>query len=162
MNEAIHLRPEKSSDETFLRSLFATTRVDVTFSGLPPDQKQLFLKMQFDAQRLHYRTKYKDTEFLIIEQYGRRIGRLYLCRMPDQIRVMDITLIPEHRNQGIGSGLIRSVQDEARTKGLPVTLHAEKVDQTADYYRHLGFEVAAELEMHYFMKWVAGSSVILT
>lgn len=163
MNETeVKLRPEKSSDERFLRKLFATTRVDVTFSHLPEEQKQQFLRMQFDAQRHYYRNHYENARFLVIEYNGRPVGRLYTSRMPDQIRVMDITLIPEYRSKGIGSRLLTSIQDEARSLALPVTLHAEKLGNMARYYEKLGFEVVEEKETHFFMKWTAGASVIIT
>ena len=117
--------------------------------------------MQFNAQRQHYRKAYQNTQFLIIESNGKRIGRLYLSRMEDQIRIMDITLAPSSRGQGIGSNLIREVQDEARSAGLAVTLHAEKLGQMAKYYERLGFEVIEEKEAHFFMKWVAPSAIII-
>lgn len=163
MSEAeIKLRPEKSSDVPFLRKLYATTRVDVTFSGLPDEQKQQFIRMQFDAQRQSYRSNYENAEFHIIERHGRPIGRLYVARLTQEIRVMDITIIPDHRKKGIGSGLLRSVQSEGRSIGLPVTLHAEKMGNMAEFYKRLGFEIVDEKEAHFFMKWFVGSSVIIT
>ncbi|MEQ9406772.1 MAG: GNAT family N-acetyltransferase [Fuerstiella sp.] len=163
MNDSdIKLRPEKSSDVPFLRKLFATTRVDVTFSGLPEEQKQQFIRMQFDAQRRAYHSNYENASFHIIERHGRPIGRLYVARLPSEIRVIDITLIPAHRSKGIGSSLLRSIQAEGRTMGLPVTLHAEKMGNMAAYYRKLGFEVVEEKEAHVFMKWTGSSSVIIT
>ena len=158
----IELRPEKSSDVPFLRKLYATTRVDVTFSGLPEEQKQQFIRMQFDAQRHSYRSNYENAEFHIIERNGRPIGRLYVARLAQEIRVIDITISPNHRNKGIGTGLLRSVQSEGKSMGLPVTLHAEKMGNMAEYYKRLGFEIVEEKEGHFFMKWVAGSSVIIT
>ena len=136
--------------------------MDVIFSNLPEEQKQHFINMQFDAQRYHYQTYYDNAEFQIIEQNRRSIGRLYVDRMPDQIRVMDLTLIPERRNKGIGSRLIRAVQSQAKALGLPVTLHAEKLGSEVEFYKQLGFEIVGEKEEHFFMKWVAGASIIIT
>lgn len=161
-NSQVSLRPEKASDESFLRKLFATTRVDVTFSSLPPEQKQQFLRMQFDAQRYHYRTHYSRAEFSVIEQNGRAAGRLYVAPLEEEIRVIDITLMPAYRGKGIGTQLLRDVQDRARSMRLPVTLHAEKMGNMAEYYKRLGFEVVSELEAHFFMKWTSGSSIIVT
>ena len=161
-NSEIRLRPEESSDLPFLRALFATTRVDVTFSNLPQEQKKHFIQMQFDAQRHHYCSYYQNTEFHIIEQDGCPIGRLYLSRMPDQIRVMELTISPEHRGKGIGSRLLKAVQAQAQSLGLAVTLHAEKMGNMVEFYKPLGFEVVEEKEAHFFMKWVARSSIIST
>ena len=158
----VKLRREEDSDLPFLRSLFASTRVDVTFSHLPEEQKAHFIKMQFDAQRRHYKTYYQNAEFNIIQQNRRRIGRFYVCRMPDQIRVMEVTLIPEARRKGIGSRLIRMVQEEAKGVGMPVTLHAEKLGTEVEFYQRLGFEIVEVKESHFFMKWVAGASIFIT
>jgi GNAT superfamily N-acetyltransferase len=158
----VHLRPETNADIPFLRTLYATTRVDVTFSGLPEEQKRQFLEMQFNAQHHHYRTQYENTTFSIIEVNRHPAGRLYTSRMTDQIRVVDISLTPQYRRQGIGAGLLRSIQLEAQSLGLPVTLHAEKMGSVVDFYKQLDFEVLDETTTHFFMKWVAGASVIVS
>jgi GNAT superfamily N-acetyltransferase len=82
--------------------------------------------------------------------------------MTDQIRVVDISLTPQYRRQGIGAGLLRSIQLEAQSLGLPVTLHAEKMGSVVDFYKQLDFEVLDETTTHFFMKWVAGASVIVS
>ena len=156
----IRLRPEKGSDLKFVRNLFAQTRVDVTFSALPPEQKQQFIEMQFNAQREHYRTRVPNPEFLIVEYEGRRIGRLYLSRPGDELRVVDITIDGQFRGQGAGKTLLRALQAEARMSGIPVTLHAEKHGNMVEYYKTLDFEVIEEKTAHFFMKWTASSSVI--
>ena len=157
----VRLRSETNADVPFLRKLFGTTRIDVTFSSLPDQQKQQFIEMQFVAQRQHYRKTYQNAQFLIIESGEKRIGRLYLSRMESEIRIMDITLMPEARGNGIGSKLIRDVQDEARASGLAVTLHAEKMGQMSAYYERFGFEVVEEKEAHFFMKWNPKSVLII-
>ena len=156
----VTLRPETNADVPFLRSLYATTRVDVTFSGLPEEQKKHFIDMQFNAQRTCYYNDYPNIDFSIIEVNRRPAGRLYLSRMPEEIRVMDISVLPAFRNKGIGSRLLRMVQDEARSRGLSVTLHAEKFGNMARFYERLGFEVTEEKQEHFFMKWTASSAII--
>jgi N-acetylglutamate synthase-like GNAT family acetyltransferase len=162
MKQEVHLRPEKLSDLPFLRALFATTRVDVMFSDLPDAQKQQFLEMQFNAQRNHYRSHYENAKFLIVEQGGRAIGRLYVAYLATEIRVIDISIMPDHRNQGVGSNLLRTIQSEARATGLPVTLHAEKLGNLAAYYERFGFEILEEKELHFLMKWTTGATMIIT
>lgn len=156
----LRLRPETERDIPFLRSLFATTRVDVTFSQLPEEQKKQFLRTQFDAQRHHYCSHFNNRDFQVIELNGQPVGRLYLARMSSEIRVIDIIISPKHRKQGIGSRLLKAVQSQAKALGLDVTLHAEKMDNMVEYYLPLGFEIVEEKELHFFMKWTASSSII--
>ena len=66
--------------------------------------------------------------------------------MPDQLRVMDLTLLPESRNKGIGSRMLRDVQSEARSLALPVTLHAEKMENMDKYYQWPVFEIVWKLK----------------
>ena len=157
----IQLRPERESDLSFLMALYTSTRIDVALSGLPDNKKQEFIEMQFHAQRYSYRTNYVNPEFLIIEKDGQPAGRLYRSRSPSETRVIDITIAPQYRGQGIGSCLIRAIQYEAKIDGVPVTLHAEKMGDMSNYYKKFGFEVVEEKEMHYFMKWSAGSSIFV-
>ena len=118
----IKLRPEETSDLPFLLALYASTRMDVALSGLPDAQQREFIEMQFHAQRYSYHSNYVNAQFAIVEKDGRPVGRLYLSRMPAETRVIDITIAPEYRNQGIGSTLLRAVQTEAKMDGVPVTL----------------------------------------
>ena len=157
----IQLVAEKPSDEKFLRALYSTTRTDVKFSALPPEQKQQFINMQFDAQRYHYRTQFQNVDFWIVKQNGRSVGRLYLSETPEELRVIDISLVPECRRKGIGSRLLRSIQIDAGSRKLPVTLHAEKHGGTKPFYERLGFEVVEEKKTHYFMKWTKDTQVLI-
>ena len=108
------LRPETEADLEFLYHLYASTRADeMAALDWTPEQKEAFLRMQFSAQRGHYREHYRDCRFDVIEREGEAIGRLYVLRRPDDIIVVDIALMPEHRGQGLGGGLMRALLDEA-------------------------------------------------
>jgi len=73
--------------------------------------------MQFAAQDAHYRRHYPNTQYSIIEVQGVSAGRLYVDRCEKEIRIIDIALLPEHRRAGIGTKLLRELQDEARIGG---------------------------------------------
>lgn len=116
-------------------------------------QKIEFLTQQFDAQRKHYRTHYPNARFELIEQAGEPIGRLYLAQVEGEIRLMDIALLPERRNQGIGGGLTGALLDFARQVGLKVTLHVEEENPVKRLYERLGFEVVGEQSFYKKMAW---------
>src|SRR3712207_2371416 len=42
-----------------------------------------------------------------------RSGRLDVARWPDELRIVDIALLPEHRNAGVGTALLRELQAKA-------------------------------------------------
>jgi ribosomal protein S18 acetylase RimI-like enzyme len=107
---AIAFRRCTDADVPFLRHLYGTTR-DEELRLVPwtDDEKRQFLDMQFAAQKAHYEGHYPECEFLVIEFDGVAIGRLYIDRGDDDIRIADIALLPEFRGRGIGRRLMEEI-----------------------------------------------------
>jgi ribosomal protein S18 acetylase RimI-like enzyme len=142
VTETLTLRKITPPDESFLRVVYASTRTEeLAQVDWNETQKDAFLQMQFDAQHAHYQTHYPTAEFLIIERAGEAIGRLYLARLPDEFRLIDIALLPQHRGQGIGSHLLRRILKEAEAAGKPVRIHVERTNPALHFYQRLGFQV---------------------
>ncbi len=151
------LRPETEEDLEFLYHLYASTRADeLALLDWTEDEKESFLRMQFSAQRGYYREHYWESRFDVIEREGEAIGRLYVARWPDDIRVVDITLMPEHRGQGLGGGLMRALLDEAAAAGKSVSIHVEVYNPALRLYERLGFQAKGEDNGIYrLMEWRA-------
>jgi ribosomal protein S18 acetylase RimI-like enzyme len=136
--------------------LYASTRAEelqlVAWTG---DAKAAFIEQQFTAQDVAYRARYPDGKFLLIEQSGRPIGRLYLARLSDEIRVVDVTLVPDARGRGIGTALIGAVLAEAAGAGLAVRLHVEQWNRAMGWYERLGFRRLETRGIYEFMEWRA-------
>ena len=75
-------------------------------------------------------------------------------RRSDEIRVIDIALLPEFRRRGIGSSLMDQILDEAVKNNLPVTIHVERFNPALHFYQRLGFRLAEDKGIYYFMKWL--------
>jgi len=158
LDPGIALRPVRDGDEPFLRSLYASTRADELAQVPWTDaQKRAFADMQFDAQHHHYREVFPNAEFSIVERDGQPIGRLYVDRRAKEIRIVDIALIPETRNLGIGGRLLGTVLEEGRRTGKPVTIHVEKFNPAARLYERLGFREIEDRGVHRLMEWSPGS-----
>ena len=119
-------------------------------------EKLVFLRMQFDAQDSYYRQSYPDARFDVIEQAGTPVGRLYVARLEDELRVIDIALLPEHRGRGIGSQLMSDVLAEADARHLRVTLHVEPWNRARELYIRLGFRVVRRGDVYDLMERPAG------
>lgn len=117
------------------------------------EQKEAFLRSQFAAQDQFYRENYPGAVFQIILLDESQAGRLYMHRRADEIRIMDITLLPEFRGRGIGTQLLRQVLDEGRAENLPVTIHVERFNPALRWYERLGFRLAEDKGVYYFLKW---------
>lgn len=117
------------------------------------EQKAAFLRQQFEAQDAYYREHYAGAEFLILEWDGQAVGRLYVDRWPGEIRLMDVALLPEARGQGVGTRLLRELQDEARAAGKPLRIHVERFNPALRLYERLGFRVLEDRGVYLFLEW---------
>src|SRR5438067_678532 len=110
----IAMRPSQAADDAFLFTVHASTReTEMALVNWPQPQKDAFLHMQFNAQRHHYQTYYPHAEYYTILGNtilgsGLSVGRMILDQSQDPILMIDIALLPEHRNQGIGTALIKA------------------------------------------------------
>jgi GNAT superfamily N-acetyltransferase len=140
MTSSTSFRPISPEDQPFLSRLYASTRwEEVAQTGWDLEEQDRFLRMQFAAQHEFYMEQFAGADFHIIELQDEPIGRLYVDRREDEIRIIDIALLPEHRNKGIGSALLKDILAEARGAALPVRIHVERNNPALGLYQRLGF-----------------------
>lgn len=136
----LSLRQITEHDLAFLANVYASTRIEeLAQTGWPIDQQHSFLQQQFDAQHKHYQRHYPEASFDLILLGGEPVGRLYVSRWNEQIRIVDIALLAEFRGKNIGSQLLRDLFSEARSKGQYVSIHVEKNNPAMGWYKRLGF-----------------------
>jgi ribosomal protein S18 acetylase RimI-like enzyme len=151
--ESITLRPIRAEDENFLYAVYASTRQE-ELAPVPwsDSQKAAFLRIQFDAQHQYYQEQYEGAEFQVILRNEHPVGRLYVHRRPDEIRIVDIALLPEHRRAGIGGTLLRQLLDDADCAGMPLTIHVERFNPALHFYERLGFRTIGDTGVYLFME----------
>jgi ribosomal protein S18 acetylase RimI-like enzyme len=142
----IGLRAATEADRPFLFEVFASTRADeLAAMPWPEAAKQAFLAQQFTAQDADYRGRWPDGRFLVVERDGVPVGRLYRCEPAgDELRLIDLALLPEARGAGIGTGLLADLLAEADARSLRTTLHVEKRNPARRLYDRLGFAETSE------------------
>ena len=148
------LRAATSDDKQFLRAVYASTRAE-ELARVPwsDEQKRAFTDMQFAAQDADYRQNYPAAQYSIIEVQGIPAGRLYVDRCKKKIRIIDIALLPEHRRAGLGTKLLRALQDEARSAGKTLTIHVEKFNPALSLYHRLGFQQVEDKGVYLLLEW---------
>jgi ribosomal protein S18 acetylase RimI-like enzyme len=150
---AITLRPIREEDTGFLQEVYFSTRREELQPVLWPDvQKRAFLLQQFDAQHTDYHRNYPNASYDVIEEDGRTIGRLYVDRRPDELHILDIALLPEHRGRGIGRSLLRTLLAEAHGQGKPVRIYVEHNNRARSLYRRLGFRAIGDTGVYLLME----------
>ena len=66
---------------------------------------------------------------------------------------MDISLLPEYRNRGLGAALIHDLMAECAASREPLRLQVAKGNRAARLYERLGFLKTGEDEIYYHMWW---------
>lgn len=150
----VTFRPIRPGDEPLLSRIYASTREDeLAVLDWPEAEKAAFLQQQFEAQHKFYQEQFTAAEFLLILLDGEPIGRLYLDRREDEIRLIDVALLPEHRNAGIGGALMRDLLAEAAEVGKPVRIHVERFNPALRLYERLRFRHTEDQGVYYLMEW---------
>ena len=136
----IELRPVDPGDDEFLFRVYASTREEELARGaVDARRRRRSCAQQFEAQHAYYHEHYAGASFDVVLVDGEPAGRLYVDRWRDEIRIVDIALLPEHRGRGIGTALLRELLAEADAAGKPVTIHVEKFNPARRLYERLGF-----------------------
>ena len=158
MVQPISLRPAIDGDREFLYRVYASTRQEeMAVVAWTADQKEEFLRMQFEAQHRYYHQQFLEARFDIVELNGRMAGRLYVEERPDEIRIIDIALLDEYRGRGIGSRLMDEILARGQALALPVRIHVEKNNRALGLYHRLCFCEIEDQGVYYLMEWVPES-----
>ncbi|HEX2325127.1 MAG TPA: GNAT family N-acetyltransferase [Chloroflexota bacterium] len=156
---AVTLRPVGPGDEPFLYRVYASTREDeVALTGWDREQQEAFLRQQFGAQQAHYRQHYQDAALQVVLCDGVPVGRLYVSRWADEIRIVDIALLPHWRNAGIGTALLRGLLEEGTGTGKRVSIHVERFNPALRLYARLGFRLVQDKGVYLLLEWTPEAS----
>lgn len=152
----ITLRAVTQDDEDFLLSVYATTREEeLAQVAWPEGAKEAFLKQQSDAQRREYEARFPDADYDVILVEGRPAGRLWVGRSDEEIRILDIAILPEYQNRGVGKVLLRRLMDEGRREKRRLRHMVFILNEAAKrFYERLGFRTIEVVNGAYIhMEW---------
>ncbi|KIL35595.1 hypothetical protein SD71_12655 [Cohnella kolymensis] len=151
----LETRIAKIEDEYFTYEVYASTRnAEVSAWGWEENDRNAFLSMQWMMQRNSYLLQFPDAENLIVTYEGLKAGRLMIRRTPQKIQVIDISLLPPFRNRGIGSSLLKKLQNEALMKGQVIELHVTLHSPARNLYERLGFQLQESSDLYWKMAWL--------
>ncbi len=151
-------RPVTDADLDFNRRVYAGTRAgEMALVAWSDAEKGAVLRFQFDAQKTYDDEQFPDASFDLVLLDGEPAGRLYVDRRADEIRLVDVALLPEHRGRGVGGRIMREILAEGEEKGLLVRIHVERENPAMQLYRRLGFAKVEEQGVYDLMEWTPAS-----
>jgi ribosomal protein S18 acetylase RimI-like enzyme len=150
----ISLRDTCPEDEEFLLQVYYSTRADeMALVPWTDEQKAGFVRMQFNAQHAHYHQSFPAADYKIILRHDEPVGRLYVDKDGETFEILDVTIVPAHRNEGIGSGLLRQLLAEATHERKVVRIHVESYNPSQSLFQRLGFSMIEENGLNHLLEW---------
>ncbi|WLR52036.1 N-acetyltransferase [Bacillus tianshenii] len=146
---------DEEVDGDFLFDVYASSRLnEVKGWGWTHQEMQHFLQMQFQCQQHSYHMYYPDLNTRIILFQNEKAGRLLIANSEERINIVDLTLLPEFQNIGIGTHILEEVLTEAKACKRSVQLSvARNNDRAIRLYERLGFQHVHADEMYIQMEW---------
>jgi GNAT superfamily N-acetyltransferase len=156
VNQAgLELRPVQPEDTPFLLRVYASARAaEMALVPWSEEQKELFLRMQFEAQTREYTAHHPEAEHSILVYRGRDVGRSFVSRSGRGIHILDMTVLAPERNLGAGSALIGRLQEEAAAASAPLTIYVETFNPALAFFAKRGFRPEKEEGIHLLLQWM--------
>lgn len=141
---SLSLRRADSSDEALLLRIFAEAHcAGFDLLGLEPAALEALIRMQFQARRAQYQAQPGAVEYLIGRAGGpdeAPVGACWLSHSAEQLRVLDIAVLAEHRRRGVARAVLTELCAQAVAAGQVVRLSVWHQNAAArELYRTLGF-----------------------
>ena len=154
------LRPVTSDDDQFLLALYESTRDEELSQAVWAEgQREAFVRWQFDLQRSEYETRFPDARYQLILIDEEPAGRIWVGEDEQQVRLLDIALLPQFQKRGAGTILLRDLMKEAERAGKPLRHMVFVLNNDAHrFYERLGFVVIEDLGAYKHMEWNSRSS----
>ena len=138
----------------FLCQLYITTRWDEVMQAPWNDtQRKDFLTKQFDSQHIHYQSHYPNATYLLIQKDKKNIGRIYLDRGNTSLCLIDIALMPDYKNKGLGTILLKELIKEAQSTNKKIVIHVENFNPAYYWYLKYGFKQIEDKGVYQYMEW---------
>jgi GNAT superfamily N-acetyltransferase len=151
----LKLRPVTKEDEPFLVALYGSTRAEeLSQAQWGEGQQELFVRWQFDLQRREYDARFPDARYELILVDDEPAGRIWTGEDEEQIRLLDIALLPEFQRRGVGTILLGRLIAEATRAKKPLRHMVFVLNNDAHrFYERLGFRVIDDLGAYKHMEF---------
>lgn len=156
----LEVRPVLPGDDDFLLSVYASTRADeLAQADWSDEQKHVFIRWQFDLQRREYDVRFPSAAYSLVLVDQQPAGRIWVGEDDEQVRLLDIALLPEFQNRGVGTMLLRRLIDYSTGEGKVLRHMVFVLNNNAErFYERLGFKPIDDLGAYKHMEWRPANS----
>lgn len=145
MTHSVTTRPATEQDDAFLFRLFQAVRLP-EFAQLPLPSAQLdsLMRMQYNGQKHSYAASYPEGDRIVLVD-GHPAGRLWVYQSATGHHLVDIALLPEFRNRGVGAELLERVIGDARGAGARLRCSVALTNAgSLRFHQRMGFQIVAQ------------------
>jgi ribosomal protein S18 acetylase RimI-like enzyme len=155
-----YLRACTEADEAFVYDVFCTTW-ESEVAALPNQNlAQHVLRIQHISQERRFAGRFPDHQRYVVMEGDQPAGRLYVDETGPVLQVIDLTLMPQFRDRGIGTRIFGDLFAHAERHGLTVRLRVERRNERATMlYTSLGFELVSMDDLDNFFEWVPATAL---
>jgi len=140
------LRAATSADFDWLRHLHHETLRDTITQQFGWDEPW---------QDAYFTAHFNPTDTQIVQAGGVDAGMIEVHTLPDELFLANILIVPAYANRGLGTALIRDLQQRAANEGVSVRLQVLFANPARVLYERLGFTEERRTETHHVMRWRA-------
>jgi ribosomal protein S18 acetylase RimI-like enzyme len=156
-----YLRPCTEADDAFVYDVFCTTW-EHEVAALPNQNlAQHVLRIQHIAQERRFESRYPSHQRYVVMEDGERAGRLYVHESDTVMHVIDLTLMPQFRDRGIGTRVFRDLFAHAALEGQSISLRvARRNERATDFYTSLGFHLVTVDDLDNYFDWTPQEATV--
>lgn len=153
----VTLRTVTPADEEFLLVVYGSSRAEeLAQVEWAEGQKEVFLRWQFDLQRREYVARFPNARYQLILIDEEPAGRIWVGEDEEQIRLLDIALLPQFQKRGAGTILLGELMKEAARAGKLLRHMVFVLNNDAHrFYERLGFVVIEDIGAYKHMEYRA-------
>jgi ribosomal protein S18 acetylase RimI-like enzyme len=142
---AIARRPATADDRAFARRTHHVAYRDVV--------ERQFGKWDEEQQDGFFAADWNPSTHEIILADDRPVGYCVIEHRADDVHVRELVLDVSAQGRGIGSGIIRQLQQAASREAKPIRLGTLAENRALALYARLGFEPIGRTDTHVLLQW---------
>ncbi len=150
MTPHVTTRAATEQDDAFLFALFKDVRsAEFAHAPLAPAQLDMLMNIQYAGQKQSYGAQYPGGNDIVLLD-GQPIGRMWLYQGPAEHHLVDISLMADFRNLGIGAALLTEAIAAARAAGVRLCCSVAATNHgSLRFHQRLGFQIVGQDEVYY-------------